>query len=309
MKKKIICLIGPTAVGKTDVAVILARRIGAEIISCDSMQIYKGIDIATSKPTKKQRELAPHHLLDIVKPYQEYNAARFRIAAKKAIKEIQQRGKIPLIIAGTGLYLDALLDGLFTGPGQNAKLRKKFSQQAQRYGIMYLYSRLKKVDPQAAQNIHAHDFRRISRALEVYTLTRKPISQWKKETYGIRDKYAIHIFGLQRQRDDLYTRIEERVDRMFRQGLIAEIKRLTKQKLSRTAKSVLGYKEVKGFLDGLYSRDEAKRLLQKNTRRYAKRQCTWFRREKAVRWIDIGAKQSAKLVAKKISALLTVGKK
>jgi tRNA dimethylallyltransferase len=300
MKKTIVCLIGPTAAGKTEVALRLAKVINAEIISCDSMQVYKGIDIATSKPTKKQRKSVFHHLIDIINPSQEYNAARFRVSVLKIIANIHKRGKLPLIVGGCGLYLRALLDGLFLGPGQNLGQRRKFSQQAKRYGIVYLYKRLKDLDPQASRDIHPHDLRRIIRALEVYESTGKPISRLKKKTSGIRDKYDLHLFGLQRPRNKLYSRIEKRVDKMFRRGLVGEIKKLSKRKLSKTATSLLGYKEISGFLKGKYSCNEARDLLKKNTRRYAKRQISWFKREKDVKWIEIEPQDAAETVAEKI---------
>jgi tRNA dimethylallyltransferase len=300
MKKKIICLIGPTAAGKTEVAIELAKRVGAEIISCDSMQIYKEIDIASCKPDKKKRKTIPHYLTDIISPSQDYNAARFRASAEKIISDIHKRGKIPLIVGGTGLYLRALLDGLFTGPGQNRALRKRLSLQAKKHGKAYLYEKLKKADPRAAGGIHPHDLRRVIRALEVYEETGLPISVLKKKTRGIREKYKVYSFGLKWPRSELYERIEKRVDGMFRRGVVAEIRRLAKRRVSRTAKSLLGYKEVEGFLKGEYSRDEARELLKKNTRRYAKRQIGWFRREKGVKWIDISEKDSAKKIAAKI---------
>ena len=309
-KRVIICLIGPTAVGKTEVALKLAKRIGAEIISCDSMQVNKGIDIATSKPTQEQRRKVPHHLIDIVSPSREYNAARFRTSCLKIINGIHKRGRPPLIVGGSGLYFRALLDGLFKGPGQSAILRKKFYQQAQKYGPAHLYKRLKNSDPQAARTIHPHDLRRIIRALEVYESSGKPISKFKEKTCGIRNKYNVRIFGLQRPRSELYARIEKRVDKMFRQGLVAEIRKLNKGKVSKTAKSLLGYKEITGFLRDECSQDEARRLLKRNTRRYAKRQLTWFRKEKGVIWVNIGPEDTPAVVVEKIlSSLQAKGKK
>lgn len=300
MKDVVICLIGPTAVGKTEVALRLAKKIGAEIISCDSMQVYKGIDIATSKPSKKEQKSVRHHLIDILKPSQEYNAACFRKSAQKIIRDVHKRGRLPLIVCGSGLYLRALLDGLFEGPGQNVSLRRKFSQQAQKYGAAYLYRRLRKKDPQAAKGIHPHDSRRIIRALEVWTVTGSPISELKRKTRGIRNKYSLRIFGLQRKRDELYARIEKRADEMFRQGLAAEIKRVARRKLSKTAKSLLGYKEIASFLNGEYSCLDARNLLKRNTRHYAKRQISWFRKEKGVKWIEVGPKDTPEFVAEKI---------
>ena len=299
-KKTIVCLIGPTAVGKTEVALELAKKINAEIISCDSMQVYKGVDIATAKATKRQRKEIPHHLIDILSPSQRYNAARFKNSALKVIADIHKRERLPLIVAGTGLYLQALLDGLFSGPGRNMDLRRKFYQQAKRYGASYLYKRLRNKDPQSAKTIHSHDLLRIIRALEVYKLSGLPISALKRRTRGIRDKYVLRAIGLIRPRGELYSRIEKRVDKMFKRGLVAEIKRLTKRKLSKSAKSLLGYKEIKGFLDGEYSCNEARALLKKNTRHYAKHQLSWFKRDKSIEWIEVGAKDAAQNIAKKI---------
>lgn len=308
MKKTIVCLIGPTAVGKTEVALSLAKRIGAEIISCDSMQVYKGIDIASSKPLKKERRRVPHHLIDIISPSREYNAALFRKSCLKIIKALHKRGKLPLIVCGTGLYLRALLDGLFRGPGRSAQLRRKLYQQAQRYGAGYLYKKLRGVDPQAAKHIHPHDLRRIVRALEVYRCTGIPISQLKEKSCGIRGEYELRLLGLRRQRVELYARIEKRVEQMFRRGLVAEIRGFSKQRPSRTAKSLLGYKEISGFLEGKYSREEAAMLLKGNTRRYAKRQLSWFRKEKGVKWIEVGPEDTPEFVTEKIvSSLKNVG--
>ncbi|MFC1631663.1 tRNA (adenosine(37)-N6)-dimethylallyltransferase MiaA [Candidatus Omnitrophota bacterium] len=298
----VICLLGPTAVGKTEVALQLAKKLDAEIISCDSMQVYQGANIATCKPSKSQRKGIPHHLIDIVKPSGEYNAARFKAAAEEIIAKIHKRKKIPLIVAGTGLYLKALLDGLFVGPGQSKPLRQEFYQLAKKYGSAYLYQRLKRNDPEAAANIHPHDLRRIVRALEVYQLSGQPISKLQKSLTGIKDKYAVSTFGLIRPRQELYARIDKRVEWMFSRGLVAEIKKLSKLRLSKTAKSLLGYKEVLDLLKGKCSRDQAKELLKKNTRRYAKRQLTWFRKQKNVHWIEIGSGDSPAAVAKRINS-------
>ena len=303
-KKTVVCLIGPTAVGKTEVALNLAKKIGAEIISCDSMQVYKGIDIASSKPTKLQRKAIPHHFLDIIKPSQEYNAARFSNAARGVINDIHKKGKLPLVVAGTGLYLRALLDGLFRGPGRNSALRQKLYQQAKKYGPSYLYRRLKNKDLKSALNIHRHDLRRIIRALEVYESTGEPISKWREQTRGIRGRYELCVFGLARPREQLYVRIEKRVDKMFRQGLAAEIRRLTKGKISKTAKSLLGYKEIAGFIKGDYSKNEASELLKRNTRRYAKRQISWFKREKSIKWIEVNKDDSPEMISKTIYSYL-----
>ena len=303
-KNTVVCLIGPTAVGKTEVAVALAKRINAEIISCDSMQIYRGIDIASSKPTKRQIKAVPHHFIDIVSPSRQYNAALFKAAAQRVIRELHKRGKIPLITAGTGLYFHALISGLFKGPGQDSKLRKKLYQQAQKQGAATLYKRLQELDAQTAKTVHPHDLRRIVRALEVFEACGIKMSKLKEKTCGIKNRYDIYIFGLQRKRDQLYARIEDRVDRMFKRGLLAEIRKLNQHRISRTAKSLLGYKEINGFLNGEYPCTRARELLKRNTRRYAKRQLSWFRREKGVKWIELNRKNTPESVAKKICSFL-----
>ncbi|UCB56890.1 MAG: tRNA (adenosine(37)-N6)-dimethylallyltransferase MiaA [Candidatus Omnitrophota bacterium] len=305
MKKRVICLIGPTASGKTEIALKLAKRIGAEIISCDSMQIYKGIDIATSKPTKAETRRIPHHLIDVLSPSQEYNVALFKKSALEKINHIHKKGKVPLIVGGSGLYLRALIDGLFEGPGRDSALRNKLSQQAKKYGKAYLYRKLKKQDPEAACKIHPHDLRRIIRALEVYKLAREPISARQKKTFGIRDKYDLRIFGLRRKRDELYRRIERRVDKMFRKGLASEIKRVMKHKISRTAEGLLGYREIAGYLKGEYSKDRASELLKRNTRHYAKRQISWFKNEKGVNWIELSDEDKSQIIADKIGLSLS----
>ncbi|MBN3038304.1 MAG: tRNA (adenosine(37)-N6)-dimethylallyltransferase MiaA [Candidatus Omnitrophica bacterium] len=304
MKKKVICLIGPTAVGKTDVALSLARKLGAEIISCDSMQVYKSVKIASAKPNRAQRRSIPHHLIDIIPPSQEFDVARFCSLARKAISAIHKKDKIPLLVGGTGLYLQALLDGLFKGPGQNPDLRRKLYSQAEKYGCAYCYKRLKRLDPQAACAIHPHDLRRIVRALEVYLLSGKTITELKKRSHGLKDRFDCYLFGLQRNRNLLYQRIEKRVESMFRRGLVAEMRRLKRRKVSKTAQSLLGYKEVLGFLNGRYSLEEAKRLLKLDTRRYAKRQLSWFRREKGIRWIEVGPEDAPEAIAESIISIL-----
>ena len=300
-KKEVICLIGPTAVGKTAVALKLAKVIDAEIISCDSMQIYRGVDIASGQ---EDLHLLASDTVDCQSPAKEYNAAVFCSSAAKIIRAIHRRGKLPLIVGGTGLYLRSLLDGMFKGPGQNIALRRKLYRQAEKYGPAYLYKRLVNKDPQAAGRIHQHDLRRIIRALEVYAATGEPISRLQQKRSGIRDQYKLQIFGLSRKRPLLYQLIEERVEAMFRRGLVAEITRLNRGKLSQTAKFLLGYKEIKGFLNRDYTLDQAKTLLKRNTRRYAKRQLTWFRKEKGVRWLEVGPADTAEIVAKKIHAFL-----
>jgi tRNA dimethylallyltransferase len=304
MREKIIFIVGTTAMGKTEIAILLAEKMNAEIISCDSMQIYKGMDILTSKPKPALRKRIKHHLINSVSPAKEYSVAAYRRQAIKTIKDILNKGKVPLFVGGTGLYMNMLLDGLFKTKSQNKILRQRLYAQAQHYGSGYLYERLKKVDPQAALKIHPHDTKRVIRALEVYETTGQPISKLQVQRRGLWDKYDIRILCLNTERNRLYQRIDERVERMFKEGLVAEVKRLFKKNLSCTASCAIGIKELKGYFNGDYDLEEAKRLIKRNTRAYAKRQLTWFRKDKRIEWIEVGEKETPNKVAEKIYSLL-----
>jgi len=302
-KKSVLFLIGPTAVGKSEVGVHLAKKINAEIISCDSMQIYKKMDIITSKPAMNLRRKIRHHLIDVVPADKEYDVSKYRKDALKKIKEIQEKSKIPLFAGGTGLYMSILVDGIFETEGNNLRLRKKLYKEASVKGNQYLYKRLQEADPQAAKKIHPHDTKRIIRALEVFTSTGKPISSLQKQRKGLNDEFDVRIFCLNMERQELYKRIEKRVDKMFAQGLVVEVKRLLKLSLSRTASYAIGIRELRDYFKGLYDLERAKELIKRNTRRYAKSQLTWFRKDKRIRWIEVDDK-SAKEVAEEIHCSL-----
>lgn len=304
LKKKIVILVGPTAAGKSIVAFELAKRINAEIVSCDSMQVYKELNIASDKVPVSIRRRIPHHLVDVVSVSKNYNVSDYRKQAIKAIENIHNKGKFPLVVGGSGLYMKVLLDGIFENGRSNSKTRKRLYTLAAKYGKRYLYRRLLKVDSKAAGKIHPHDLRRIVRALEVYETTRKPISQLQKNTKGLYKDYDIKLFGLNIDRDKLYAKINQRVDGMFKKGLVKEIRKVLKKKLSLTAKKNIGIQEIRDFLDGKYSEEEVLELIKRNTRRYAKRQLTWFRKEKRISWIRIKEKQKPALVAKRIISLL-----
>jgi len=299
-KKKIIFLVGPTASGKSEVAVSLAKKINAEIISCDSMQIYRGMDILTSKPSKKLIKKVPHYLLGSVRPGQDYNAARFRQDALKACEKIYKKGKIPLFVGGTGLYMSIVIDGLFESAFVDRSIRLKLEQEAKLKGNKPLYLRLKKVDPQAALKIHPHDGRRVIRALEVFLKTGKPISKLQISRQGLGKEYTCKIFALNLNRDELYRRIDARVERMFKQGLINEAKKFLAKDLSRNASYALGLRELGGYFKNKYDLAQAKRLIKRNSRHYAKRQLTWFRKDKRVKWIRIKDKEPPREIATKI---------
>ncbi len=298
--KKIIFIVGPTAVGKSEVAACVAKKKSAEIVSCDSMQVYKEIQIANNKASLKIRQNIPHHLIDVVSVAERFDVASFNQLASQAIQEIHDRRHWPLIVGGTGLYMQVLLDGIFEAKEIDLDLREELLQQAQDKGPEVLYNQLKLKDPRAAQKLHPHDLKRVVRALEVFLTEQQPISQLQKKRQGLWGQYDIQIFGLNCDRKKLYQKINERVERMFEEGLVDEIQSLQDLPLSQTASMIIGVKEVRGFLDGIYELEEAKELMKRNTRRLAKRQLTWFRKEKRIRWIDIDETQSPEKTAEVI---------
>ena len=305
MKERLVFLVGPTAIGKTGISIELAGLINGEIVSCDSMQVYKGMDIGTSKPAKDLLARIPHHMIDIIEPSDEFSVAQFRRMAVKAIEDIIARGKTPLVVGGSGLYVKVLIDGIFEAPSTDREFRARLKQEADEFGTGILYIRLQEVDKEAASGIHPNDLRRILRALEVYEKAKAPISQLRANTVGLSDKYEVKIFGLNMERPALYKKVEERVDLMFKEGLTEEAKGLMRQKLSLTASQALGYKEIFAFLRGECDTEEAKRLVKRDTRRYAKRQITWFKADKRMEWImldeDFDPNEIAKGIWKKLS--------
>ncbi len=284
--EKIIFILGPTSSGKSAVAVRLAEKIGGEIVSCDSMQVYKDMDVITQAPGDEFLSRVPHHLTRTVPPEEEYSAARFVEEAHRAIDPIISGGRIPVVAGGTGLYVKAFVDGIFSAPPRDEDLRKSLREIAREKGNTHLYRRLEKVDPETAARLHPNDLRRVIRALEVYTLTGKTISEKKPESEGISNNYDCRMFALELSRNILYNRINATVERMFERDLVEEVKRLRKRRLSLTAQKALGIKEIGAYLDGQTSIEAAMEDLKKNTRRYAKRQLTWFRADKRIMWID-----------------------
>jgi len=300
MEKKLIFLVGPTGIGKSSAALWLARKLNAEIVSCDSMQVYRKMDIITSKPTSSERRLVKHYMLDIIAPSRKYDVASFRKEALEACRRIILKGKTPLLVGGSGLYYSVLIDGLFERSGQDRQIRSKLTCQLKKQGNAYLYRKLAKVDPESADKIHPNDSRRIIRALEVYLKTGRKISQLQKERVGLEKDYKVKIFGLDMARDALYEKINERVESMFDSGLINEVKKVFKFKLSNTARFAIGLSELRDFLKGKTTFEESKELIKKNTRNYAKRQLTWFRKDKRISWVKINKEDSPKIVAEKI---------
>lgn len=290
---KIIFLVGPTAVGKSEAAFALAKEINGEIISCDAMQVYEEIHIASSKPPSFMLEKIRHHLINLISIEEEFDVAEFNRLANEAIKDIHKRGCVPIVAGGSGLYMQILLDGIFEGKAKkNDGLREELRRKAQEKGVSFLYAALKKKDPQAVLKIHPNDLRRIMRALEVLALENKPISELQKKREGLWGKYEIPLFGLNRDRGELYERIDSRVEKMFNAGIVEEIKKLNACKWSPTADRIIGVREVQGYLKGEYDLERAKYLMKLNTRHLAKRQLTWFRKEKRIRWIMLNSQQS-----------------
>lgn len=301
----IIFVVGPTAVGKTDVAAALARKLNGEVVSCDSMQVYKEVSIASNKPSAIQLRKVKHHLLGVVSVKAEFDVAMFRKKAVAVIKALLRRGKTPVVTGGSGMYMQVLLDGIFDEAQRNDRLRAKLQRELERDGADVLYARLRQVDPQAAERIHPNDHRRVIRALEVFSVKKQPMSDVKKKRKGLWGSYDIKIFALNREREELYRRINERVEAMFAAGLVDEMKKISKLKLSKTAQGMIGLKEVSGFLRGEYDLERAKYLLKRNTRHFAKRQLTWFRKDKRLQWIRLAEGDRLGKTIKAISCQLS----
>jgi len=283
-----IFLVGPTASGKSSVGVCLAELIYAEIISLDSMQLRRGMDVGTAKPSAEDRARVPHHMIDILDPCESFSVARYVKLACEAVSDIAARGRVPLFVGGTALYLKALTSGMFEGPSADWKLRSRLRRVAAEKGSPFLHDRLRGIDPAAAEKIHPNDLRRIIRALEVFEKTGSPISQLQQQWQNEGDD-GPPIFGIERDRDDLYDRIDRRVDRMMSEGFLEEVRRLSERGPGREASQALGYKEMLAHLRGeIADLDEAVELIKRNTRRFAKRQLTWFRAFPQIIWIHAG---------------------
>lgn len=299
-QKRTVFIVGPTAVGKTEAGLRLASLLPVEFISADSMQIYKGMDILTDKLPERIRKIYPYHLVDIIEPTKRYNVAEFCRAAKGRIDKILKKKKYPVVIGGTGLYVNALLYGIFLEGAKDERLRARLEALSQTQGSSFLYEKLKEVDLKAAARIDKNDTRRIIRALEVYEMTKQPISVLQKKRKGLIDDHDVRLFGLRRDRADLYERIECRIDFMMNAGLLGEIRDLLKKKLSPTAYFCIGIREIEGFLKGRYDLKEAVRLMKRNSRRFAKRQMTWFNKNKDIEWIDVKPGEDLSVVARRI---------
>jgi len=302
--EKIIFIVGPTSVGKSQIAVHLARKINGEIISCDSMQIYKEISIASNKPTPDEQKSIKHHMIDMVPVSCEFDVAEYNKLVNEAIQNLFKKKKIPVIVGGSGLYMQILLDGLFEGAGKNDELRNQLELEAEANGNKFLHEKLEQVDPQAAAKIHPNDRRRIIRALEIFITENQPIDAVRQKRSGLWGKYDVRVYGLNREREELYDRINTRVETMFQEGIEKEIKRIYKKELSNTAGQLIGLEEVGGYIDGQYPLEQAKYLMKLNTRHFAKRQMTWLRKESRLTWVDVQPGESAEATAGRILTLI-----
>ncbi|HIQ22075.1 MAG TPA: tRNA (adenosine(37)-N6)-dimethylallyltransferase MiaA [Planctomycetes bacterium] len=296
-------LTGPTAAGKTAVGIELARRIDAEIVSLDSMAIYRGMDIGTAKPTAAERQAVPHHLIDIVWPDEEFSLAQYLEAAKAAVAEIRGRAKEVLFVGGTPLYLKGLLRGIFQGPPADWRFRAQMAEEAERRGSGWLYQQLAAVDPDAARQLHPHDTRRLIRALEVYRKTGRPISRWQTQFAAGRPAESCRVFGLDWPRAALHMRIDRRVEQMFAEGLVEEVRRLLEgpAPLGKTARQAVGYREVIEYLEGRYDLGETIERVKCHTRQLARRQYTWFRSLSECRFIRVSEPIDEADVAERIA--------
>ena len=300
--KKIIFIVGPTGVGKSVVAVELAKKLSGEIISCDAMQVYREVNIASDKPSAEILNQVAHHLLNVASVADNFDVAQFRMLALEAIKNIHAREKLPIIVGGSGMYMTVLLDGIFESTFKNSTMRQQLEGQAKDCGLADLYDELKRVDPAVALKVSPNDQRRVIRALEVYRLEQKPISDLHKSRQGLWGQYPISIFALDRPRAELYQRVEERIDQMFARGLIEEVRTIhaLPLRLSKTAQVLIGIPEVGGHLKGEYDLVRTKYLMKLKTRHYVKRQLTWFRRDERINWIMIAANETNKHVVQRI---------
>lgn len=288
-KKPLIVLTGPTAVGKTALSIQLARRIGGEIISADSMQVYRHMDIGTAKIRLEEMDGVPHHLIDILEPTEDFNVVRFQALARAAAEDIYSRGKIPIVAGGTGFYIQALLNDIdFTQIDENTQFREEMERLAAEQGAEVLHERLRAVDPESAEAIHANNVKRVIRALEYYEQTGEKISAHNEAERAKTSPYHFFYYVLNTDRTVLYERIEKRIDEMMEEGLVEEVRQLQAMGCRRDSVAMqgLGYKEILDYLDGACTLEDAIYKIKRDTRHFAKRQITWFKREKHVTWIN-----------------------
>ncbi|MGH7873587.1 MAG: tRNA (adenosine(37)-N6)-dimethylallyltransferase MiaA [Candidatus Binatia bacterium] len=286
MKPKIVVVLGPTAVGKSQVALTLAEQFHGEIINADSQQVYRYMDIGTGKPSSRERERARHHLIDIVDPDEVFNAALFRRLAGQAAWEVSARSQTVIVCGGTGLYLKALMHGLFEGPGQDAAIRRILESEIAEHGLAFLYRRLQSIDPTVSSSIHPNDRQRVIRALEVHQLTGKPLSEWQSAHAFHEQPFTVLEIGLNRERAELYDLINRRSEEMICAGFLEEVRRLVDRGFGPDLKPLqsVGYRQMVAVLEDRLTIAEGLVDMRQETRRLAKRQLTWFRQDKTIHW-------------------------
>jgi tRNA dimethylallyltransferase len=285
-RSPLIILVGPTGAGKSELAFSLALKYQMEIVCADSLQVYRYLDIGTAKPSLEERSKVKHHLIDIINPDEGFSAVQFMEMAREIIDSLLRQKKFVLAVGGTGLYIKALTKGIFKGPVADGELRQQIKEEGKKQGKEHLYQRLKEVDPESATRIHPNDTYRIIRALEVYYLTQKTMSSFQSSHAFKESPYHYVKIGIERERKELYQRIEKRVDRMVEHGLVEEVKGILKKGYDPELKPLqsLGYRQVIEYLNGAYDLDEAVQLIKRDTKRYAKRQLTWFKNDPEVEW-------------------------
>ena len=298
-ENRVIIILGPTGVGKTSLSILIAKALDTEIISADSMQIYRNMDIGTAKPSVEELRTVPHHMIDILSPTESFSAGMFKERAEEAIGGLHDKNRIPLVAGGTGLYIRSLTEGLFEGPAADWPLREKLMEDEKTHGTGYLYKYLSEIDSEAAEKINPNDLRRTVRAIEISLKEEKKISECHQSSTKPSGHNFIKI-GLLRDREELYRMIEGRVDKMMEEGLLQETERLLGMKPERTALQALGYREMAQHLNGEIDLEEAVRLTKKRTKMYAKRQMTWFRKEQGINWVDITGIMSADEIYEKV---------
>jgi len=299
-------LTGPTACNKTEIGFTVAQKTRGEIISADSMLFYRGMDIGTAKPSLDMRELVPHHFIDIIDPWESYSVGRYVDDVESLIDTADSKDRKFLIVGGSPLYVKGLVDGIFNGPEADWDIRRDLEELADEKGNQYVHDILQKIDPDKAVELHPNNLRRIIRAIEVYRITGKPVSELQEEYKLTRKSYQFNILCIAREREDIYRRINERVEIMFDKGLVDEVQSLLDNPggLSKQAKQALGYKEIIQYLDGGLTLDDAKEMVKQSTRRFAKRQMTWFRRFPDVQWLETEEHEGPGPISDEIITLL-----
>ncbi len=287
-KNDVIIIVGPTAVGKTSLSLHIAGQLDSEIVSADSRQIYKLMDIGTAKPTIEEQCLILHHFIDIKFPNEYYSAGQYAREARTTIQSIREKDRLPIVVGGSGLYIRALVDGFFTGEIADEAVKKKLIQEEDEKGLTFLYQKLIRVDPVLAQKLHPNDSQRIKRALEVWEVSGKPLSQFQKKPNNLANFNPVYL-GLTMERERLYHRIERRVDQMLTDGLVDEVKSIAKLGYSKdlSALQTVGYKEVFQYLDKRINFNQMVELIKQKSRNYAKRQFTWFKKDRRINWYNI----------------------